>query len=334
MNRGPAASERAPSADGSDLEIAPARASDLGAALRLAEEGARRHGYVHPGEGALRALLDREGGAVLVARRGGRVHGVVATQWLEWDSKMLGVPLGRAGIVALGEEAGGAPGTRLLMAARADAARRGWRALWLRIASKDAPAMRAVEGCRGELISTLVTYAFDLEGSGPRKGAPPGVRIRPAEERDVARLRELGSRAFLQGRYRRDPMLDAERVDTLWANSVENAMRGRASAVLVAQVQSAVEGFVTLHCETALNGQPAPGTGVIGLVAVSERAGRRGIGRSLVDSALSWFADTSCDTVEVGTQGDNAAAIQLYTSAGFRLRRLWLDYRMRLGPRA
>jgi dTDP-4-amino-4,6-dideoxy-D-galactose acyltransferase len=61
------------------------------------------------------------------------------------------------------------------------------------------------------------------------------------------------------------------------------------------------------------------GIGTIGLIAVDPEREKRGLGRSLVQAAQSWFAKEGFEQGRVVTQAANAAACRLYEKCGYSL---------------
>ena len=53
---------------------------------------------------------------------------------------------------------------------------------------------------------------------------------------------------------------------------------------------------------------------------MDETAGKRGIGRAVVDAATSRLAERGIDAVKVVAGADNAAALRLYEVCGFAVR--------------
>jgi ribosomal protein S18 acetylase RimI-like enzyme len=71
-----------------ELEIAPAREEDLGAVLELWEAARSRYSSTPDNAEVLARLLDRDAGALLVARRGERVVGTLIAAWDGWRGNM------------------------------------------------------------------------------------------------------------------------------------------------------------------------------------------------------------------------------------------------------
>jgi len=329
--------------------IVPARAEDLDAAVSFAARTSRgaTSDDIRSSLGALFGasdsvvLLARPAAAAMPAGHGdGDIAGLLAAGALAWDSAELGVAIARVRYLHSGGEA--APGrsdmpetiaAALLLGAGERGAAMGWRALWLRVPAGDLAAARGAEQAGAEYMGTLVTFARALASGDDEREPPGGMMLRSAASADIPALRRIAAVAFRGGRYHHDRLVDPDRVDAMWADSVENAVRGRASAVLVASEAGEPRGFITLHRDTTFNGDPLHETGVIGLIAVAPGQGGRGAGHLLVSGALRVFREAGVRSVQVGTQADNRAALSLYAGSGFRPEAVCLDYRLALGPR-
>ena len=97
----------------------------------------------------------------------------------------------------------------------------------------------------------------------------------------------------------------------LYATWIEKSCHGYAKAVLVAECDGKPAGYITGNW----NGQ----SGQIGLLAVADWARGRGLGRTLVRSALQLFREQGIQTVKVVTQGRNIESQRLYAQCGFSI---------------
>jgi dTDP-4-amino-4,6-dideoxy-D-galactose acyltransferase len=70
------------------------------------------------------------------------------------------------------------------------------------------------------------------------------------------------------------------------------------------------------------------------LIAVSPDVRGRGLGRTLVHSALTWFAAQGVGEVRVKTQAANTPAVGLYERCGFVLERSELTFTTDLRTRS
>jgi len=147
------------------------------------------------------------------------------------------------------------------------------------------------------------------------------VVIRPSYSQDETELMDIARKAFTHDHFHRDTNFPKDRSDELFARWVYNCCHGMADVVLVANTHGKKPaGFVTCKIETAGRSK----RGIIDLIAVSPLHQRRGIGERLVRGAVQWFVENGAQSVFVGTQADNLAAVRTYEKIGFRLVRTQL----------
>jgi ribosomal protein S18 acetylase RimI-like enzyme len=225
---------------------------------------------------------------------------------LEWDSRFFGVEIARV-------EGGSLDAAGVAAVDRWSADRR--IACLYFLADEPGASTACAERAGFRLIDVRVELAHAL--------APPpdarDSRIRPAVADDVSALRAIARTSHRDSRFYRDERFPRDRCDALYETWIEQSCDGGAAAVLVADVDDRVAGYVT--CE-----RPAASAGRIGLFAVAEADRGRGVGRALVAGALSWLAASGATTVDVATQGRNVEAQRLYQVAGFRTAALRLWY--------
>jgi dTDP-4-amino-4,6-dideoxy-D-galactose acyltransferase len=119
--------------------------------------------------------------------------------------------------------------------------------------------------------------------------------------------------ALLSGhksRFKTDNRLNHkfESLYTLW---IQKSLTGEmADAVLIAQSENTIEGFVTLK-KKEQHGQ-------IGLIAVAPEAQGKGIGSKLMQAADYWYWQNNLKTCSVVTQLKNTGACKLYEKNGYR----------------
>lgn len=141
--------------------------------------------------------------------------------------------------------------------------------------------------------------------------APPGAAVRPAVAADAPALEDIAAEAHRGTRFFADARFPRERCVELYRTWIRNSLRGMADAVRVVEDASGPAGYATAHLRPG-------GVGEIGLVGVAARARGRGLGQALVGAVVHWLRARGCARVRVVTQGRNAAALGLYTGAGFR----------------
>ena len=131
---------------------------------------------------------------------------------------------------------------------------------------------------------------------------------------------ELHNLALTSGhlsRFRIDSTIaerEFEELYNLWL--VKSLKREIADEVAAIMVGNDIAGFVTLQASESL--------AKIGLIAVAENHRGKGIGGLLLEHAKRVALEANARTLQVETQGDNAAANALYTKNGFK--KLKTDY--------
>jgi ribosomal protein S18 acetylase RimI-like enzyme len=277
----------------------------------------------YAGESLARALDAH--GALAFGLDGGAA-GVALYRPLSWDSEMLGCAVGTLGVLRVDEATRPVP-TRFAAAAQAlvgaafEAGREsGSEYLTVRVDARELAFVHALEARGFRVVDGLQRFAFDLaqEIPAPEIGAEIAA-TREAREDDVPDLRALAEHGFVFDRFHQDPAIASERADRLYAEWVENAVRGRTgSGVVVAERNGVPAGFCTLG-EDALAAQVLGlGVGTLVIVSVDARARRRGLGRLLTFASLAWLRARGNRFAEVGTQLANLPAARVYARAGFR----------------
>jgi dTDP-4-amino-4,6-dideoxy-D-galactose acyltransferase len=141
--------------------------------------------------------------------------------------------------------------------------------------------------------------------------------LRPAGAEDEAPLRELARSNHRITRFYADPRFPDERCDELYATWISRSLEGWADAVLVAEAEGRLAGYVSLH-------RLEWGWGSIGLIGVAPDARGQGVGRRLVESAVAWAREQGLERVTVVTQARNVPALRLFEGCGFRMADLGL----------
>jgi GNAT superfamily N-acetyltransferase len=227
-------------------------------------------------------------------------------RYLEWDSRFFGIEIGQVASGRLDPPAVAAV-DRWCAARRIDC-------LYF---LADEPG--ASTACAEDAGFRLVDVRVELERALVPPPAALAPRVRSAEARDLPALRAISRTSHHDSRFYRDERFPRARADALYETWIEKSCQGSAAAVLVADVDGTVAGYVT--CE-----QASATAGRIGLFAVAAAERGHGVGAALVASALAWLGARGVETVAVATQGRNVAAQQLYQAAGFRTAALRLWY--------
>ena len=186
-----------------------------------------------------------------------------------------------------------------------------------------AETIRIAEDHRFRLVDIRMT----LERSTVKDGIlttlvpPTDVAIHPARPQDLPSLQTIARAAHTDTRFFSDPHIPRERAESLYSTWIGLECQGRAQRVLVAtSTHDEVLGYLSCHLDSATR------MGQIGLAAVDRDARGKGVGTSLLRSALDWFAAQGAAAVTVVTQGKNIGAQRLYQSSGFFSREVQLWY--------
>lgn len=176
----------------------------------------------------------------------------------------------------------------------------------------DAAARTVAVEHGGRLVDRKVTYAAacsDIVTGAPAAGVT--VRQFTGSEPDEALIR-LARLSGEYSRFRVDPDVEPRVFEYIFESWIRNSVTAKiADVVYVAQLDDALVGLVTV-------GRRAD-RGDIGLLAVDDRARRRGVGRALIEAARGWTVARKLPLAQVVTQGDNAAACALYESCGYEV---------------
>ena len=155
------------------------------------------------------------------------------------------------------------------------------------------------------LADKKATFAYDsLEAIS--KELPANCRGFSSED-DEEHLISLGIASGIYSRFKIDPLL-VPFFEPLYRKWMENSLNRSFADEIIVYDEGGVKGMVTLKKEKD--------TGHIGLIAVDESARGQGVGKALVDAALTWAKENGCRKAEVVTQLDNEAAVKLYEKAG------------------
>jgi dTDP-4-amino-4,6-dideoxy-D-galactose acyltransferase len=165
----------------------------------------------------------------------------------------------------------------------------------------------------------LVDVRLELSARASHQPASQKIAVRPFQESDLSELLGIAADVYTDSRFYYDRNFPREKVSALYREWISNSCRGYADAVLIAEHQKSVGGFITCHIEQAILGR-------IGLVGVGDSARGLHLGSALVKSALNYFNERGVTEVRVVTQGRNIAAQRLYQANNFRTSSLHLWY--------
>jgi dTDP-4-amino-4,6-dideoxy-D-galactose acyltransferase len=233
-------------------------------------------------------------------------HNGDALELLDWDSQHFGFRIARA----VGPELDAGELGKILGRAR----RSGVRLVYWAAEMTRAAPRHLLEEFRGSLVDRKVTFARSLTAleAASEKRAPCVITVH-AQAEPSPQLVQLAVTAGEFSRFRQDQRIGAESFRRLYEIWLLRSIQGElADVVLVAAAGETCAqplGFVTVALQD--------GDGSIGLIAVSESARGRGIGRSLVEAGHRWLRERDAWRVTVITQLENHVACRLYARCGY-----------------
>jgi dTDP-4-amino-4,6-dideoxy-D-galactose acyltransferase len=234
---------------------------------------------------------------------------------LDWDSAFFGCRIARYRRPRCLPEEG--------VALLADCEARDIKCVYLLVDASDIESINNLQQMRALFTDTRITFGAAPGGTLETASGGGTTRVRAATGDDVAALTRMASVRHRATRFHADRHFAPERADRLYEVWIENSCRGYADAVLVAEDdRGRLAGYVTCHKHTDAD------RGHIGLFAVSEQAQGRGVGSTLLQAALEWFAANQVTAMTVATQLGNLRAVQFYGRHGLRIMsaELWFHF--------
>jgi RimJ/RimL family protein N-acetyltransferase len=264
------------------------------------------------------SLFQKEKTSGYLAKADGRCLGFIVVAFSQWDSEILGLPVGKVlwfnTLPAFKSEAG----IQLLDTAFSKA--REWKieCLMTRIDYNQNHLIHLLENNGFRLMDVSVALGTASEKIGPSLPTPEGSLVRPATTEDLPLLKKIARSNFRYSHFHMDPNLSQTKSNELFACWIENDVKGRADKVLLIEDQDQVAGFVTLNIDP--NSEEALGfkIGEIDLIAVSAEHQGKGLGRHLVRAGLEWLRP-QVRHVEARTQLMNHSALNTFTNNQFQL---------------
>ncbi len=224
---------------------------------------------------------------------------------LTWDSDFFGVRVARVNEARLTADSA--------HAVDAWCAAQNIACLYFLADASDTVTHRTAESHGYHLVDVRLTFTRGMSVRLP--DVPHTVTIRPHQSDDVPRLRMIARDSYTDSRYYHDPCFPRAQADALYETWISNSCAGYADAVLVAEHDGLISGFISCHLRdtSERDGQ----VGEIGLVGVAQESRGQQVGGQLVYAALDWFNARGAARVQVVTQARNIAAQRLYQRAGF-----------------
>jgi dTDP-4-amino-4,6-dideoxy-D-galactose acyltransferase len=223
---------------------------------------------------------------------------------LEWDTAFFGFKVAR--ISSLDMDASG------LTSALQELKSEEYRLVYWSVPSEQQDLARIALAHGGFLADEKVTFVKGLSGKGLVLPQSPYTVIPYPYDSPDTELVKLALQSGEYSRFRLDPLFPDELFEKLYACWITRSVSKEiAWEVLVVRDAATVLGLITLGTKGE--------RGDIGLVAVSEHARGKGIGKLLVGEADKRFAEREFSISQVVTQRVNTGACRLYESCGYHM---------------
>ncbi|MDV2502439.1 MAG: hypothetical protein RX318_00585 [bacterium] len=263
------------------------------------------------------------GELVVAASRDSHPRGVAFLLDLPWDTDIFGISMGRVVLICDSEPFADAYDTacHLLASCLGLAERRNITHLVCQVSAREVPVHHALEAEGFRLMDTITIHTRSLPARLPHPTKASAI-VRSWEERDVEALCRLAASAFGDrehnlNRLHSDPLLQG-RADSMYEMWLKNSLTGeQADLILVAEVEGAVGGFLTVKFPTALMQEVLPlKIASVPLNAVDAAYRGRGLYRLLVWAAFEAAHRHEHDYLEIKTQVTNLAVERTWQSMG------------------
>ncbi len=183
----------------------------------------------------------------------------------------------------------------------------------------DDATVRLAEEHKFHLVDIRATFEKRLDGSLCERDQCCSALVRAHTTSDIPALKHIARVSYHHTRFHYDVHFPPERADAMYETWIEKSCNEYAETVLVADVEGKPAGYVSCHLLEKSMGQ-------IGLIGVSPDCKGAGLGQTLVNESLRWFAGRGVNRVRVITQGRNPQAQRLYERSGFVTEALHLWY--------
>lgn len=226
---------------------------------------------------------------------------------LEWDTAFFGFNVAR--ISSIDMDARGL--TSIIQELKSEA----YRMVYWSVPSEQQDLARIALEHGGFLADEKVTFVKELSGKGLALPQSPYTAIPYPDDSPDTELVKLALQSGEYSRFRLDPLFPDELFEKLYTCWITRSVRKEiAWEVLVVKDAAKILGLITLGTKGS--------RGDIGLVAVSEHARGKGIGKLLVRDADEHFAGKGLSLSQVVTQRVNTGACRLYESCGYHVEKI------------
>jgi dTDP-4-amino-4,6-dideoxy-D-galactose acyltransferase len=180
----------------------------------------------------------------------------------------------------------------------------------------DEKTQQAARALQGTLVDRKVTYVVtlkDLDCSTLEKNQKLTKEYQPSMS--LEELEALAIQVGERSRFGVDPKMPRDCMEKMYREWIHNSVNHTlARHVLVIEQDHHLAGMITLGEKN--------NRGDIGLIATSEAARGRGLGKVLVQAAQAQFIKEGYTQSQVVTQQANVAACHLYERCGYTLERV------------
>jgi ribosomal protein S18 acetylase RimI-like enzyme len=257
-----------------------------------------------------------------VALQGGsrpRLRGALAISPDAFYSEYFGLPCAKGVHFHAGEGGRDLAPARALAARLREGAPAAYGHLAVRVLEEEHAASAALEEAGFARRDTLVDWWLDV-GAGLQLAEKAAVPVREATPADAPRLARAMEGAFsgLEDRFVRDPGLPLDRARTCLENWFTSSLKGFADATLVAEIDGEIAGCCTVDLGARSAEALGERVGDFPIVAVNERARRRGVYLALLHEAVRRMREAGCRRATMTGFVHNHAAIGAWARAGFR----------------
>ena len=135
-------------------------------------------------------------------------------------------------------------------------------------------------------------------------------------------LKELALESGIYSRFYIDENFKNQEYEKLYTRWIENAINDDSTFdIVIAVSNNSIIGFATLNMKDSLLAD-------IGLVAVSKNSRGLGVGKQLIQEAILRSEKAGFKGIQVVTQMNNVAAMNLYQSANFKIKEITNIYHL------
>lgn len=133
-----------------------------------------------------------------------------------------------------------------------------------------------------------------------------------ASKKYTPHLIKLSENLFVNTRFCNDKNLSLDKSNELYTLWIKNLTNNKHTKIILEKRNNKLAGYVTIT-QTDNKGY------IIYLIGVNPEFRGKGIGKSLIRTAINYSKNMHASYLEVGTQFDNLAANNLYISYGFKM---------------